>query len=67
MTGDVNLRTADHWWWRPDWAPGRSFYTWHCTFREQPDVRRLARVYRTALGGLPRVPEGSCFSRSEGM
>jgi 2'-5' RNA ligase len=51
MTGD--LRTADHWWWRPGWAPGRSFYTWHCTFREQFDVHRLARVSRTALGGLP--------------
>ncbi len=53
MTGDVDLRTADHWWWRPGWAPGRAFYTWHCTFRDQPDVHRLAQVYRSALEGLP--------------
>ncbi|WNI17066.1 2'-5' RNA ligase family protein [Actinacidiphila sp. ITFR-21] len=43
----------DHWWWRPGWREGRSFYTWHLTFADQPDVRRFAAEYRRALDGLP--------------
>lgn len=44
---------ADHWWWRPGWAPGRRFYTWHLTFEGQSELDRLADQYRT---GLSRVP-----------
>lgn len=25
-------RLVNHWWWRPGWSVGRSFYTWHLTF-----------------------------------
>jgi hypothetical protein len=35
----------DHWWWRPGWGVGRSFYTWHITFDDQPAVDRLAAEY----------------------
>jgi hypothetical protein len=41
MTGE---RTADHWWWRPGWKHGRRFHTWHLTFDDAADVRRLARA-----------------------
>ncbi|WP_254711666.1 2'-5' RNA ligase family protein [Streptomyces sp. TRM64462] len=44
---------ADHWWWRPGWREGRTFYTWHITFRDAPDVHRLADTYRHALRDVP--------------
>ncbi|WP_371655426.1 MULTISPECIES: 2'-5' RNA ligase family protein [unclassified Streptomyces] len=50
----------DHWWWRPGWSVGRSFYTWHLTFEGQPDVHRFAADYRAALGpvgGLDLIPD----------
>ncbi|MBE1878766.1 2'-5' RNA ligase family protein [Myceligenerans pegani] len=28
-------RLVNHWWWRPGWRQGRSFYTWHITFDNQ--------------------------------
>jgi 2'-5' RNA ligase len=42
-------RMRDHWWWRPGWRLGRSFYTFHITFDEDPAVRRLAATYHAAL------------------
>ena len=48
-TGQV---IRDHWWWRPGWRLGRSFYTWHITFDDQPAVHRLAAEYSPALEGL---------------
>ncbi|MFE5868830.1 2'-5' RNA ligase family protein [Streptomyces roseifaciens] len=51
---------ANHWWWRPGWRPGRTFYTWHLTFQDASDVHRLAETYRQALGvvpGLDLVPD----------
>ncbi|MGV9934058.1 2'-5' RNA ligase family protein [Streptomyces olivaceoviridis] len=42
----------DHWWWRPGWSVGRRFYTWHLTFRGQPDVHQLAAAHRAALAPL---------------
>ncbi|WUV84928.1 2'-5' RNA ligase family protein [Streptomyces sp. NBC_01476] len=50
----------DHWWWRPGWREGRSFYTWHLTFADQPDVHRFAAEYRQTLGrlaGLDLIPD----------
>lgn len=44
---------ADHWWWRPGRREGRTFYTWHITFRDAPDVHRLAAAYRHALRDAP--------------
>jgi len=35
----------NHWWWRPGWHAGRSFYTWHITFEEHVPVHRLAHHY----------------------
>lgn len=43
----------DHWWWRPGWRIGRSFYTWHVTFSDQPDVGDLAAGYAPVLATLP--------------
>jgi 2'-5' RNA ligase len=44
---DVSQETTrDHWWWRPGWSLGRSFYTWHITFDNQPDIHRL--IYSNA-------------------
>ncbi|MEV0589428.1 2'-5' RNA ligase family protein [Nonomuraea sp. NPDC050310] len=43
---------ADHWWWRPGWAVGRRFYTFHLTFQHARDVHRLAAAYRQELAGV---------------
>ncbi|WP_075743794.1 MULTISPECIES: 2'-5' RNA ligase family protein [Actinoalloteichus] len=50
---------ADHWWWRPGWRVGRSFWTWHVTFAAQPGVQALVDAYAPCfdgLGGLDPVP-----------
>ncbi|MEV0090482.1 2'-5' RNA ligase family protein [Streptomyces sp. NPDC050738] len=50
----------DHWWWRPGWREGRSFYTWHLTFESEPEVHRFAAEYRAAVapvGGLDLIPD----------
>ena len=46
-------RMRDHWWWRPGWHTGRSMYTWHVTFDDQPQLHELVRSYQTALALLP--------------
>lgn len=33
--------TRDHWWWRPGWRQGRSFFTWHITFPTDPLIHRV--------------------------
>jgi 2'-5' RNA ligase len=48
-------QVRNHWWWRPGWRQGRSFYTWHLTFADQPDVARLAEHYHAILRDLPGV------------
>lgn len=51
---------ADHWWWRPGWAVGRRFYTFHLTFQQAEDVHRLAAAYRQGLAdvdGLDLIPD----------
>ncbi|MDQ3403192.1 MAG: 2'-5' RNA ligase family protein [Actinomycetota bacterium] len=45
----------DHWWWRPGWKVGRSFYTWHVTFADQPAAQRLVANYAPALAALPML------------
>jgi 2'-5' RNA ligase len=45
----------DHWWWRPGWALGRSFYTWHSTCHGAADLHEVAARYRAALSDLPAV------------
>lgn len=54
------LTMKDHWYWRPGWAVGRRFYTWHLTFADSPDLHRLAADYRKALAdapGLDLIPD----------
>ncbi|HEY9410362.1 MAG TPA: 2'-5' RNA ligase family protein [Jiangellaceae bacterium] len=51
MTVPEPLR--DHWWWRAGWQVGRSFYTWHITFADEPAVAQLAADYGPALDHLP--------------
>lgn len=50
---ETRPQMIDHWWWRPGWSVGREFYTWHLTFRDAPDVLRLAHEYAAHLGLLP--------------
>lgn len=45
----------DHWWWRPGWRVGRSFYTWHVTFADQPAAQRLVSAYGPVLAELPTL------------
>ncbi|MBB5979822.1 2'-5' RNA ligase family protein [Kribbella solani] len=51
MTDVTELR--DHWYWRPGWRAGRSFYTWHITFADSPAVVDLGQQYAAALADLP--------------
>lgn len=45
----------DHWWWRPGWRPGRSFYTWHFTFADQPAAAQLVTDYAPLFEKLPML------------
>jgi 2'-5' RNA ligase len=47
-----NLR--EHWYWRPGWRVGRSFYTWHLTFDQATDVHPLVTCVQRHLD-LPCV------------
>lgn len=53
MTETEPVTMANHWWWRPGWNTGRSFYTWHLTFEDAPEVQQLAAEYRAALADVP--------------
>jgi 2'-5' RNA ligase len=51
--------TRDHWWWRPGWRPGRSFYTWHILVEDQPAIHEYARQIQpelAATGALGPIP-----------
>lgn len=45
----------NHWWWRPGWRQGRSFYAFHITFEDQPELHRLAQAHRAALADFATV------------
>lgn len=63
-------RMANHWWWRPGWALGRSFYTWHFTFQDARDIHRLAEAYRrglTDVPGLDLVPDRGLHMTTQGL
>ncbi|MEV0003412.1 2'-5' RNA ligase family protein [Micromonospora sp. NPDC050980] len=49
---------TEHWYWRPGWRPDRQFYTWHLTFKHQPDLHQFVTELqdRLALPGLDLVP-----------
>jgi hypothetical protein len=54
LTSSVN-ETRDHWGWRPGWKVGRSFYTWHVTFADQPHVLEFAASYASVVERLPML------------
>ena len=45
----------DHWYWRPGWRPGRSFYTWHLTFADSAAVTGLVTSYADLLAAVPGI------------
>ncbi len=62
-------RMHDHWWWRPGWTIGLSFYTWHITFENSPDVHHLAAAYqqRITLPSLDPVPPEGLHMTLQGV
>jgi hypothetical protein len=52
MSDDAE-RMRDHWWWRPEWRPGRRMYTWHFTFDRQVALHELVDAYQARLADLP--------------
>lgn len=51
--------TRNHWWWRPGWRTGRTFYTWHVMFDQATDVHRLIQSCQqrlAAISGLDPIP-----------
>ncbi|MGH3697002.1 MAG: 2'-5' RNA ligase family protein [Pseudonocardiaceae bacterium] len=44
--------TRDHWWWRPGWRKGRSFYTWHTTFSSSNPIRQIVSSYAPIISGI---------------
>jgi len=62
-------RMRDHWWWRPGWHTGRSFYTWHITFENAPAVHQLAAAYQQhiALPTLDPVPAEGLHMTLQGI
>lgn len=48
---------ADHWWWRPGWAPGRRYLTWHLTFGDSGAACMAAERYRSVLRAFPGLDE----------
>jgi 2'-5' RNA ligase len=51
MTDEVR----DHWYWRPGWRVGRSFYTWHLTFADSASVVGLVNSYADVLARMPEI------------
>ncbi|WP_427888742.1 2'-5' RNA ligase family protein [Kribbella sp. GL6] len=55
MSDDVR----DHWSSHPNWRPGRSFYTWHVIFPDDPALLELHATYQQplrSLAGISLVP-----------
>jgi 2'-5' RNA ligase len=44
--------TRDHWWWRPGWRKGRSFYTWHITFPSSNLIRQIVSLYAPIISRI---------------
>ncbi|WP_405062194.1 2'-5' RNA ligase family protein [Kribbella sp. NBC_01505] len=45
----------DHWYWRPGWRQGRSFYTWHITFQYAAALAALRGSYDPLLSSMPEL------------
>lgn len=55
------VQTRNHWWWRPGWAMGTRYYTWHLTFEHCHELHLLASRLRPALARHPAqdvIPDG---------
>jgi len=48
-------KVRDHWYWRPGWRVGRSFYTWHITFDNDPVLGGLHAEYQPLVASLPGI------------
>ena len=46
-------QVRDHWYWRPGWRAGRSFYTWHITFQNDAVLSDLHAAYQPVVRSLP--------------
>lgn len=59
----------DHWYWRPGWRVGRSFYTWHLTFDGQDALHTMvARIQDELLvDGLDLVPMEGLHLTMQGL
>jgi 2'-5' RNA ligase len=47
--------TRNHWWWRPGWRQGRSFFTWHFLPADQPDLAQLVGELGQHLAAVPQL------------
>jgi 2'-5' RNA ligase len=58
-----------HWYWRPGWRAGRSFYTWHLTFDGGTEVHQLVDRMQTELNlpGLDLVPQEGLHLTMQGV
>ena len=43
----------NHWYARPGWYAGRSFYTWHLTFPDDSVIGELHAAYQPVVASLP--------------
>ncbi|MGN8025833.1 2'-5' RNA ligase family protein [Microbacterium sp. 22242] len=55
VTGEDVERTRDHWWWRPGWAPGARYLTFHLTFEDADVLHDAAGALAPSLRVLPAV------------
>jgi 2'-5' RNA ligase len=59
----------EHWYWRPGWRSGRSFYTWHLTFDGSTKVHDLVHRLQGELGdpALDLVPMDGLHLTMQGL
>lgn len=60
----------NHWYARPGWHAGRSFYTWFLTFPDDPVLAELHAAYQPLVGtldGLTPVPAQRLHVRLQGI
>jgi 2'-5' RNA ligase len=60
---------TDHWYRRPGWRPGRSFYTWHLTFEGQNALHQHVTELQAQLDmpGLDPVPRDGLHLTMQGV
>ena len=63
------VRLTDHWYWRPGWRVGRSFYTWHLTFSGATALHGLVDTLQRqlTLPGLDAVPRDGLHLTTQGV